>query len=292
MSDGELLELGPSDLPEIERLARTANDVPYPLERVIAEKCFAPGVGGMPFIFGVRDERELAGFAVVCGKFLRLLVVAREKRRCGIGSQLLQAAIDQIGRGHPKILVGGEPGNYFVPGVLSSDEATRHFFEQRAFTTTAEAIQLTADLRKHDWRAERRSIPLQIERATQEVADELLAWIEREFGSLWRFEVSRAFDQESIPLFIARRDGTIAGFSAHEVNNRGMSWYGPAGVGAANRGSGIGRELLLESLADLRARGYDRVIIPWVSSIDFYRKVAGAEVEMTFVGMEKELKEW
>jgi len=51
------------------------------------------------------------------------------------------------------------------------------------------------------------------------------------------------------------------------------------------RGRGIGRDLLLQALAELHALGYERAIIPWTDALEFYRKSCGAEAAHQFVAL-------
>jgi GNAT superfamily N-acetyltransferase len=284
-----LTEAGPDSLDLLRDLAVRANDTPYSLESVIEEKCFAAGAGGLPRLAVAGDGNVLDGAVVVSGRYLRLLLVDRARRRQGIGQALLEwAAALARQHGESRLVLGGEPGNYFVPGIIKEQQETRDFFHRRGFSSKEEAVNLVAHVGGTDWNARRKATSeVTIERASD--SEEALDFIGREFGRLWRFEVSHAFRESTPPLFLARDSSGILGFSAHDVNNRGLGFYGPAGVTQSRRGAGLGRELLLASLADLAQRGYDRIVIPWVSSIEFYRKVANAEVDMTFDTMEKKL---
>src|SRR5205823_5972884 len=55
--------------------------------------------------------------------------------------------------------------------------------------------------------------------------------------------------------FLARRDGRPIGWVAGRVFSDGRGWIGQIAVARSARGAGLGRALLLHSLADLRSRG-------------------------------------
>jgi GNAT superfamily N-acetyltransferase len=252
----------PADLPRIVELLSRANDAPYDLTRVAEEKCFGAGFDGQPEvnIFG-----DFQGISVTCGDYLRILAVAREFRNRGIGDALLENSSVSV--------LAAEPGNYFTPGIVESDTATLAFFRKRGFRESARTQNLITETLPE-------SVPAGVQRAHDR--ELVLEFIEREFGSIWRFEASRGR-----AIFYAADAGEIVGFSTHDANNRGLGFFGPTGVAESMRGKGIGRHLLLASMADLRKSGYTRVVIPWTDSIDFYRKTCGARVEHRFVIMRR-----
>jgi GNAT superfamily N-acetyltransferase len=255
-----------ADLPRIIELFANANDAPYDLAAVAEEKCFGAGVSGDPnvSVFG-----DFAGVAVTCGKSLRILAVDRKQRWRGVGSALLRDAVSRGAR-----IVAAEAGNYFTPGVVMTDTPTIDFFTKRGFRETANTYNLDVELGvgSGGW-------GVGVKRVSSESRDGVLAFIEREFGRIWRFEVANAGDN----LFYAEVDGNIAGFAAHDANNRGLGFFGPTGVARAHRGRGLGAALLRASLTDLRRLGYERAIIPWTDALDFYRKACGATVAAQFV---------
>lgn len=254
-----------NDLPRIVELFANSNDAPYDLVRVAEEKCFGAGVNGDS---DVRVFGDVAGVSVTCGKSLRILAVDRDQRRRGIGSALLADAESRGAR-----IVAAEAGNYFIPGVVASDTTTG-FFIKRGYQEIARTQNLIADVRSGQQEAIR---------ATPATRDRVLNFIEKEFGRIWRFEASRAFENDPPTIFYAEVDGEIAGFAAHEANNRGLGFFGPTGVAKKHRGRGLGAQLLHASLIDLHRLGYPRAIIPWTDAIDFYRKACGATVADHFV---------
>ncbi|MDP9360392.1 MAG: GNAT family N-acetyltransferase [Acidobacteriota bacterium] len=258
-----------ADLPRIAELFSIANNAPYDLVRVAEEKCFGAGVSGAP---DVRIYGDVAGISVTCGRSLRIIAVDRASRRRGVGSALLREA---QARGSARI-VAAEAGNYFTPGVATSDETTIGFFTRRGYREIATTQNLIATDLPID-------VPEGVFRATRAERDRVLKFIENEFGRIWRFEAALAFENDPPTMFYVVANSRIAGFATHDANNRALGFFGPTGVARAHRGRGLGARLLHASLADLRRLGHDRVVIPWTDAVDFYRKACGARVAERFV---------
>lgn len=248
------------DLPQLRQLLARSNDAPYDIATVAEEKCFGRGFEGeaVATVYG-----DFEGMAVTCGKHLRLIAVDRQRRRRGFGRALLH---DAESRGAQ--VIAAEPGNYFTPGVVASDQASLAFFQSLGYGETARTQNLEAKL----------SGAQAILPALSDRREDVLDFIERYFGPMWRFEASLG-----ATIFYVEHEGQIAGFSTHDANNRGLGFFGPTGVAPQWRGRGYGRQLLLASLADLSRRGYRKAVIPWTEAIDFYRKACGAAIAHHFV---------
>lgn len=259
-----------ADLAEIRALLAEANNTPYDIAGVAAEKCFGPGYAGPATARVYEDEGRIAGVSVVSHCFLRILAVQRGKRRRGIGSALLREA------GKQAKVIFAEPGNYFTPGVLLRDEESLQFFRSRGYIDTRWTDNLVADLA---------ALPdgRDVQRPAQGERDRFLDFVNRVFGKIWRFEAAKAFEVDPPTAFYAEHQGKIAGFAVHDVNNRGLGFFGPMGVAQPLRKHGFGRELLLASLADLRRLGYQTSVIPWTDSIDFYRRSCNARPSERFM---------
>lgn len=254
-------DISRNDLARLRELLARANDAPYDLVRVAEEKCFGDGFEGAP---RARIYGDFHGVSVTCGKYLRVLAVDRAQRRRGIGSALLRDAEE---RG--AYVIAAEPGNYFTPGV---DESLVPFFTRRGYHETARPFNLVVD-----------TLPAAVPPGVQRNGERVLDFIDREFGSIWRFEAARG-----AAVFWIEVEGQVAGFSTHEANNRGLGTFGPTGVAIPYRGRGLGRQLALASLADLRRLGYHRAVIPWTDATEYYRKICGAKIAHRFVVLRKE----
>jgi len=261
----------PNDLPALRALFARANDAPYDLAAVAEEKCFGQGVMGEP---RVRVYGDMQGVAVICGRYLRILVVDRDARRRGIGTAFLKDAEE-----HGASVVAAEAGNYFTPGVVDTDQASIGFLHARGYIETRFTHNLDVDTTRLGDPATRRP--------THAESDRVLTFVEQHFGRIWRFEAAKAFDTEVPQVFITEDDAEITGFAVHDVNNRGLGFFGPTGVAKEQRGRGLGCRLLRSSLADLRRLGYARAVIPWTDAFDFYRKCSGAEPAHRFIAFAK-----
>lgn len=279
---------GPTDLHAIRPLLAAANRAPYDLAAVAVEKCFGPGFHGPAVVRVIRRESEIAGISVTSGRHLRLLAVLPTLRRQGLGSALLAEAEERIqNEGAGEMEAAAEAGNYFTPGIWEEDRETIAFLSNRGFVESDHATNLIVDLISNPL-IQDVSHP-SIERGSAGTRERILEFVESHFGKIWRFEIEPAFRDPSPPLFFATEHGAIAGFSAHDVNNRGLGFFGPEGIDTSRRGRGFGKALLLASLADLRRRGYRQAVIPWASSPGFYTKTCGARPAHRFVILRKRL---
>ena len=253
-----------ADLPAIISLLERANETPYDIARVAEEKVFGRGFRGEPVVNVHEENDRVIGISVTCGRALRLIAVDPEHRRRGIGSQLI--------RDHTGHVAFAEPGNYFTPGIIETDGATRAFFAKHGFIEE----RWTSNL-ETTYLPER--IPEGVRRVSEATREPVLAFVAKHFGPAWRFECENAGPR----LFFIEHDGEVAGFAAHDANNRGLGFFGPTGVAESVRGRGFGTLLLHASLADLRSMGYARVVIPWTEAIHFYERACGAVVAARFV---------
>jgi GNAT superfamily N-acetyltransferase len=114
----------------------------------------------------------------------------------------------------------------------------------------------------------RRAQPFEISRVR--------AFVEKNFSLAWADEISVAFANKPVSLFIAITEKQVVGFAAYECTRR--SFFGPTGVSDAMQGKGIGTALLLASLWGLRDLGYVYGIIGAAGPVEFYERAVGAVV--------------
>ena len=95
----------------------------------------------------------------------------------------------------------------------------------------------------------------------------------RERAPGWVPECEKALLQGT--LFIAAKDGELLGVSCYDA--AALDYFGPILVREDRRGAGIGKALLLRTLAAMREKGYGYAVIGWTGeAAAFYEKCAGA----------------
>jgi GNAT superfamily N-acetyltransferase len=240
---------------------------------------------GEPLALGAWRGDELIGVAAVAGRWLRLLAVQPGARRRGVGGALLDACCARArAAGETRLRAGGQPGNYLAPGVDERDDETIAFLVERGFRVEDTAQNLQVPFAGN---ALVRELPAP---AGYRVGDgggaDVLACA-RGFSAAWEYEVARA--QRGGGVHAAwDAQGLVVAFAAHDGNNQGLGWFGPAGTAPAHRGKGLGAVLLQRCLAGIRAR-HDRAVIAWIGPAEFYAKVCGAALDRTFQILERPL---
>jgi hypothetical protein len=115
----------------------------------------------------------------------------------------------------------------------------------------------------------------------------LLIKVAREvFAPAWGHELGRGIDNDPVTVFAAFKEGQPVAFAAHDTNNTGLGWFGPAGTLTAHRGHGLGEALLLQCLLDVRDKP-EGGVIAWIGPRDFYERCAGAVEDRRFVVYEE-----
>lgn len=291
----EILSLERSRLAEATRLLVEALPWDPFVERVAEEKLFGGNAGREGRTFAAIENGDVVGLLAQAGRWIKLLCVAPSARRHGIGSALLDEAIRAAGAG-AKLRVGDHPANYLTPGIDPRYEEGLRFLRARGFAEVGSAPNLLVPLKGNErtTRAHARALEercalrgYRIRRAEPSDSSALEHMITETFSRAQAFEISRALEVEGVHIAEVAATGVLAAFAAHDGNSRGLGWFGPAGTRVEHRGHGVGECLLVHALADVAERGQSETIVAWVGPIDFYRRAVGAEIERTFVQLER-----
>lgn len=264
---------------------------------VAEEKLFGASPRGTPKPIGARKGGILIGVAATCGDRIRVLAVHPAARGEGIGGQLLKACEEQIWQNAARrARLLDEPGNYLAPGIDLQNDETIRWLERKGYVCRDKHINLIVDVKNNPKVSAERAADLasraiaqgyEVRRGTRDDSEMLSASISMGFGGAWPFEIERALAGEPPGVHVAWHDGRPAAFAAHDGNNQGLGWFGPAGTWPEHRGHGLGEALLVACLVDIAA-AHDTAEIAWVGPREFYEKAVGVIGERTFAVMTKD----
>ena len=278
-----------SDLPEITALlARACVFSRAPL--VAEEKLFGPSPTGPSQAQVALDRGRIIGVAAVAQKWIRLLAVNPEHRGHGVGSALLSWA-----EAHGAYRTLDQPGNYLGPGIDVRDENSIQWLLRRGYRERMRNTNLIVELVKNP-----AASPSAAQNSAQSLqarglrlgqgrpSEAALKAIEDQFSAAWRFEAERAGENDTL-FWAEDASRRLLGFAAHDGNNRGLGWFGPAGTWPEARGQGIGAALLIQCLASIRAAGHEQCEVAWIGPEEFYRRVCGVHDRREFAVLSKDL---
>jgi mycothiol synthase len=266
---------------------------------VADEKLFGPGPTSAAQAFGAWDGNDLVGVASVAARWLRLIAVHPRARKSGAGSALL-AAVEAAARadGQTRLSALDQPGNYLAPGVDERNTDAIAWLTKRGFARGPELrTNLLIDVHNNPRVTPERvaesheraaALGYEVRRAKPAERQHLLDAIAGEFGGAWPYEVERALGHAPAAVHVACKGGTYCAFAAHDGNNRGLGWFGPAGTWKDHRGQGLGEALLVACLVDV-ASEHSQCEVAWIGPRPFYDKVAGIAGERRFVALTKSL---
>jgi len=119
-----------------------------------------------------------------------------------------------------------------------------------------------------------RAAGFDVRRALPPEKHRLLAWVRAHFSENWVSEADVSCSAKPPTVFIATREGELAGFACYDATALGM--FGPIGVDEALRGGGVGAALMIACFHAMAARGYVYAVIGAVGPKEFYTRVVGA----------------
>ena len=259
---------------------------------VLEEKLLGPNGSRAGTTLVAWEGAAPVGVIAMAGRWIKLFAVDPERRGKGVGLTLLDLARtwSRTRGGGGKLRFMDHPGNYLSPGLDVRETAGRAWIEAHGFKLASENTNLRVPLVDNPKVTPERGAAL-IERAAArgyvvrrvgKRERELLTKVASEaFAAAWAFELGRAMDLEPAAVFAAFRDGQLVAFAAHDANNTGLGWFGPAGTLTQHRGQGLGEALLLQCLLDVRERPQGGVIA-WIGPREFYERAAGALEDRRF----------
>ena len=227
--------------------------------------------------------------------YIKLLAVDTNYRKRGVAKAMYQRLEETYKAIEVDVMrVYDVPLNYFMPGVDPRYTPAVCFVERMGFVRNGDTSNLLVSLQDQDWSVNGKLEKLkqhniEVSRATEADREDVYELASGDWV-LWRHEIDMAYKSNPPSLHIARLDGKVKAFSAHNANNKGTAWFGPMLTHDDMRGKGIGGVLLKLCLEDMKQEGHSDSIIPWVGPIPFYAFHANAQVDRVFWRYEKKLK--
>jgi len=226
--------------------------------------------------------------------YIKLLAVEKGLRRRGLGRAIYNLLERRLKAGVCRLIrIYNSSPNYLLPGISPELTPAVFFLKHLGFVKYAETCNMKVDLTDEFFPVESEikkleSKGISIRKAQPSDLTELTLFLEEDFPA-WISEAEEMFSGVESTVFIVKKEKRIIGFAGYDANNKGMGWFGPMGVEERYRGSGIGSVLLKICLNDMRKK-YNRAIIPWVSSPEFYIRAVDARIERTFWQFEKRVQ--
>lgn len=233
--------------------------------------------------------------------WISVMFVAKEYRNRGIGQALLDVVENKLFEmGATDITLGAYSPNYFFAGIDPDNypEAIE-FFEKNNYKAGEKAFSMGMNLHGYQIREK----TLEKKKAAEEkgyrfinfdykYALELLEYMRQEFGGGWKRNALIAMQKNKAQdriLLVLDPQGKICGCSNRAIDDNEMR-FGPIGISASERNSGLGTILMELGLYEMAKKGiYRMYFVTTDENGRRYYERMGLEVIRTFVDYRKDL---
>ena len=251
-------------------------------------------------LFEPKNNEPIAAFIVVKRNeinenycFLKGCVVDKQYRRQGLGSKMFYEFLKRAKEKEiTRVIYGPSVPYYWQPGVDIRNTSLYFFLKKHGFKSHKAIFNLTVslDVVKKEPAVDKGGY--KYERVQPKDFEEAFNFVKQHFSDgTWPEEVQFSFKFTPPTTFIAKdAKNAIVGWSTHSLFFPGS--FGPTGVLESLRGKGIGNELLLWSLWDIKQNGLETCEIMWVTgdTVKFYSKAIGAYISPIYYPMYKRIK--
>lgn len=283
--------------------------------RVLCDANFSP-----QGLIIAEEDGEIIGFALAIERKIPLwgadlepdqgwitaFAVHPARRRRGVGRALFEAAEAFLKqRGKKDVLISPYAPNYFWPGIDANAYPDGFsFLKDQGYVTLYTPISMDKNLVSYVYpadaqktRADRLAEGYVIAPLTWSYLSELIAFANDKFNPDWGRAIREAV-AHGMPLdqcFVAiNPGGKLVGFALYGGYDGTMERFGPFGVDEEERGKGLGKVLLHETLRAMKSRGLHGAWFLWTgektAAGQLYLK-AGFSISRTFHVMKKHLTE-
>ena len=251
-------------------------------------------------LYNLEIDKPIAAFIVVCRReinknhcFFKGCIVDKQYRRQGLGSKMLFEFLRRVKEKEiTQVIYGPSIPEYWQPGVDIRNTSLFFFLKKHGFQSHKAVFNLTILLDVIKKEPSSKKEEYEYERVQPKDFDETYSFVTHQFPhGTWAEEVLLSFKLNPPTTFVAKNyRNEIIGWATHSQFFPGS--FGPTGVLDSLRGKGIGTELFLWCLWDIKQNGLKICEIMWVEQnvAKFYSKVSDAYISPIFYPMYKKIK--
>lgn len=220
--------------------------------------------------------------------WIQVLLVARDHRGKGIGTELLERAETGLKeKGVVAMQLAGDPFHYFS-GIPEQYQDAQKWAEKNGYVKRIDTYDLINHLDKKYSFPEVDSVTFSILKREEEA--ELISFFERCFPGRWEYEAIKYFEMhgEGREFVVLKKKGKIIGFC--RINDsqspsiaQNVYWsplfaqeiagIGPLGIDANEQKKGYGLAIVQAAMAYIQERSIETIIIDWTILVEFYEKL-------------------
>ena len=251
-------------------------------------------------LFNLETNKPISAFIVVKRNeisesycFFKGCVVDNQYRRQGLGSKMFYEFLKRAKEKKiTQVIYGPSVPEFWQPGVDIRNTSLYFFLKKQRFKSQKAIFNLTVSLDIIKKEPASKMEGYEYGRVQPDDFDKTFDFVKQHFpDGTWAEEVKISFKLDPPTTFIAKdAKNEIVGWATHSLYFPGS--FGPTGVLGSLRGKGIGTELFLWTLWDIKQNGLDTCEIMWVTgdTVKFYSKVIGAYISPIFYPMYKKIK--
>lgn len=247
-------------------------------------------IGGTSGCFVAKEDGQLVGFiSAKSGQTgsIQFVVVKPEFQRCGIGTRLLDTALDYLQQqGIKDIHLGSGASTYLWPGVPQNLPQACKFFKKAGWAYSEESVDMVMDLNQFILpgeiinRVEKSGIKLVT--AHSDNYPQLLIFEDENFPNWSTYFRSATVgeSQESILIAINKNNQILGSVLVgkksviwNQILGNNVGTLGALGVKETARGQGVGLALAAKATEILKEENLDKSYLGWTWLVDWYGRL-------------------
>jgi GNAT superfamily N-acetyltransferase len=226
-------------------------------------------------VYAVRRQLPMHGTELEPDNgWITFFFVAPDKRRQGIGTRLMHDAFEFLtGLGRKHVFFSSYAPNYFVPGLDESSYPEGYsFLQKQGFAKLYSPVAMDYSLVGYSvpddvaaLKRQRESEGYTFALARNSDLVEVIRFAADGFNPDWGRAIREGL-LRGLPLsavHIIRENGKLVGFCMHGGYEGILERFGPIGIDPSQQGKGLGKIVMHDCMANMRAQGLHGVWFLW-----------------------------